>query len=124
MLRGQALSRLWYTPLFLSASVFILAAKMHERYLFPALALALGFHIVSRNRLALLLFAGFSATQFLNVYQVLSLSHNNIYGVPPLDPLLLLVSLSNLLLWLLLFWIGYRQYIVKQQCESDQAAIG
>ena len=124
MLRGRETSRLWYTPLFLSASVFVLAAKMHERYLFPALALALGFHIVTRDRLALLLFAGFSTTQFLNVYDVLALSHNNIYGVPPLDPLLLAVSLANLILWLLLVRTGYRRYVAADHHGPDQAANG
>ncbi|MBC8016949.1 MAG: hypothetical protein H7X83_00315 [Verrucomicrobia bacterium] len=124
MLRGRETSRLWYAPLFLSASVFVLAAKMHERYLFPALALALGFHIVTRDRLALLLFAGFSTTQFLNVYQVLALSHNNIYGVPRLDPILLAVSLVNLTLWLLLVRTGYRRYCAAARHEPDQAASG
>ena len=111
MLRGREGSRLWYVPLFLSASVFVLAAKMHERYLFPALALALGFYIISRNRWALLLFAGFSTTQFLNAAQVLALSHLGVYGVPRLDPLLLTVSLANLTLWFLLVGTGYRRYI-------------
>ena len=86
MLRGQEPCRFWYAPLFLSASVFVMTAKMHERYLFPALALALGFHIITRDRLALLLFAGFSVTQFLNVAHVLTLSHEAIYGVPRSRP--------------------------------------
>lgn len=124
MLRSRETSRLWYVPLFLSASVFVLAAKMHERYLFPALALALGFYIVSRERLALLLFAGFSTTQFLNVLQVLTLSQLKIYGVPRLDPLLLAVSLANLLLWMLLVRSGYRRYITDTRNEADQAASG
>lgn len=112
MLRGKELSRLWYTPLFLSASVFVLAAKMHERYLFPALALAFGLYIVTRDRLALLLFAGFSITQFLNVAQVLALSYSKVYGVPANDPLLLVVSLVNVILWLLLVRTGYRRYLI------------
>jgi Gpi18-like mannosyltransferase len=124
MLRGQGSSRFWYTALFLSASVFVMTAKMHERYLFPALALALGFHIVTRERLALLLFAGFSTTQFLNVAQVLALSHRDIYGVPPLDPLLLAVSLANVILWLLLAGSGYRHYVAAPRNETDQAASG
>ena len=124
MLRGKEQFRLWYVPLFLSASVFVLAAKMHERYLFPSLALALGFHIVSRDRLALLIFAGFSTTLFLNVFQVLTLSHKGIYGVPPFDPLLLTVSLANLILWLLLLRSGYRHYIATSHPKTYQAASG
>jgi len=124
MLRGKELSRLWYTPLFLSASVFVLAAKMHERYLFPSLALALCLYIVTRDRLALLLFAGFSITQFLNVAQVLALSHSKVYGVPANDPLLLAVSLVNVILWLLLVRTGYRRYLAGSGKRSDQAANG
>ena len=112
-LRAKDGARLWYVPLFLVASVFVLAAKMHERYLFPALALALGFHIVSRDRLGLLLFAGFSVTQFFNAAEVLALSYRQNYAVPPHDPLLLAVSLANVALWLLLVWIGCRRYLAN-----------
>ena len=88
------------------------------------LALALVFHIVTHDRLALLLFAGFSITQFLNAAQVLALSHKDIYGVPRLDPLLLAVSLANLILWMLLVWTGYRRYVSAARHETDQAANG
>ncbi|HEX9024302.1 MAG TPA: hypothetical protein VF799_10720, partial [Geobacteraceae bacterium] len=109
--KGKALDRFLYIPLFLSAAVFVLSAKMHERYLFPALALLLLFHLASRERHRLLLFAGFSATQYLNALAVLALSHKEIYFVPRLDPLLLLVSLANVLLFILLARIGYRRYL-------------
>ena len=46
-----------------------------------------------------------------HVAQVLALSHDNIYGVPRLDSLLLAISLTNLILRLLLVWTGYRRYI-------------
>ena len=110
-LRGREPSRFWYMPLFLSASVFVLSAKMHERYLFPALALALGFSLVSRDRRGFIVFAGLSVTQFCNAAVVLALSYRNIYAVPRLDPLLLAVSLANVLLWILLVWTGYRRYL-------------
>jgi Gpi18-like mannosyltransferase len=124
MLRSQDPSRLWYTPLFLSASVFVLAAKMHERYLFPALALALGLYLITRDRRVLLLYAGFSTTLFFNVAQVLALSHHNVYGVPRFDPLLLVVSLANLSLWALLVWTGCHRYLAPTLPTPDQAASG
>jgi len=123
-LRGRASTRFWYMPLFLSASVFVLSAKMHERYLFPALVLALAFYIVTRERWGLLLFAGFSATQFLNAAVVLALGYREIYAVPRLDPLLLAVSLANVLLLLLLVRVGYRRYIAAAHYVPDQAASG
>jgi Gpi18-like mannosyltransferase len=122
-LRGRESARFWYLPLFLSASVFVLAAKMHERYLFPALALALGFYITSRDRRGLLLFAGFSLTLFLNVAQVLQLSYRGVYAVPPHDPLLLAVSLANVLLWLVLAWTGFTRYLAPQGPGSPQATM-
>lgn len=110
-LRSREPSRFWYMPLFLSASVFVLSAKMHERYLFPALALALGFSLVSRDRRGFIVFAGLSVTQFFNAAVVLALSYRNVYAVPRLDPLLLAVSLANVLLWILLVRTGYRRYL-------------
>jgi Gpi18-like mannosyltransferase len=111
VLRGRDSSRLWYAALFLSASVFVLSAKMHERYLFPALALALCFSVIARDRRGLWLYAGFTVTQFLNVGAVLALSRREVYLVPRLAPLLLAVSLANVLLWLLLVRIGWRRYV-------------
>jgi Gpi18-like mannosyltransferase len=122
-LKGKDPSRFWYVPLFLSVSVFVLSAKMHERYLFPALALSLGFYIISRDRWGLLFFAGFSATQFFNTAEVLAFNYKNIYVVPRLDPLLLAVSLANVLLWILLVVVGYRRYIKHispQTISGDQ----
>lgn len=109
--RGKDSSRLWYIALFLGTSVFVLSAKMHERYLFPALALALGFYIVSRDQRGLWLFAGFSVTQFLNMAVVLALSLHETYAVPRLDPLLLVVSLANVLLWIVLVRVGSKRYL-------------
>jgi Gpi18-like mannosyltransferase len=122
-LKGMDASRFWYVPLFLSVSVFVLSAKIHERYLFPALALTLAFYIISRDRLGLLLFAGFSVTQFLNTAEVLSFSYNNIYVVPRFDPLLLAVSLANVLLFILLVIVGYQRYIgliLSENLSGDQ----
>jgi Gpi18-like mannosyltransferase len=122
-LKGKDPSRFWYIPLFLSVSVFVLSAKMHERYLFPALALTLGFTVISRVRWGLLLFAGFSAAQFLNALEVQAFSYKSIYVVPRFDPLLLAVSLANVLLWLLLVVVGYRRYIkrvVPEPVSGDQ----
>jgi hypothetical protein len=91
---------------------------MHERYLFPALALTLGFYIISHDKWGLLLFAGFSATQFLNAVEVLAFSYQSIYVVPRFDPLLLAVSLANMLLWLLLVVASYRRYIKDIPAEA------
>jgi len=95
--------------LFLAVSVFVLSVKMHERYLFPALAMAMGSFLASGDRRALWLFAGLSVTEFLNVGQVLALSGQEVYLVPARDPMLLAVSTANVLMWLAIVSIGLRR---------------
>lgn len=109
--RGRDSSRFWYTPLFLAVAVFVLSTKMHERYLFPALAFGLAYAVVTRARLALWIFAGLSVTQFFNASEVLALGMRNSYAVPSHDPILLAVSLANVVLLVLLAADGFRRYV-------------
>lgn len=57
--------------LLLISGVFIFSGRMHERYLFPAVALALLAFIYCRDKRMLQVFAGFSLTSFVNTYLVL-----------------------------------------------------
>lgn len=59
------------------AGVFILSVGMHERYLFPALALTILAFIHLRDRRILLLALGFSVTVYLNTQAVLFQTLNN-----------------------------------------------
>ena len=106
--RGLTASGYVYLAAFLPVSVYLWSIKMHERYLFPALAMLLAYHILSRDRRALWLFLGFSATLFISLAQVLYLSLRETWYIPPFDPILLAVSAANLLLWSLLAWTGWR----------------
>lgn len=51
--------------------IYVLGIKVHERYLFPALLLLLVSYVMTRDRRILWLFAGFSATTFVNTAIVL-----------------------------------------------------
>ncbi|WP_169603669.1 glycosyltransferase 87 family protein [Methylococcus geothermalis] len=106
--RGLTASDCVYLAAFLPVSVYLWSIKMHERYLFPALAMLLAYHILSRDRRALWLFLGFSAMLFVSMAQVLHLSARETWYIPRFDPLLLAVSGINLLSWSLLAWIGWR----------------
>lgn len=106
--RRGAPSRFVYLAAFLPASVFVWSTKMHERYLFPALAMLLAFYLLSRDRRALWLLAGFSATLCANIVQVFELSLDKIYYIDGANPLLLATSAANVLLWVLLAWMGCR----------------
>ena len=117
-------TRFWFIAMFLPASAFVLSTKMHERYLFPALAMSLALVIVNRDwrGLAAVLFAGLSITQFLNQSEVLSLSLIDIYLVDADDPEMLMISLANVLLWMLAAWIGYRRYVATQVTPAAEPA--
>ncbi|WP_052310060.1 glycosyltransferase family 39 protein [Paenibacillus senegalensis] len=97
--------------LVLIATVFVMGVKMHERYLFPALMLALMAFISTRDRRLLQLFVGFSITQFVNVCYVLLHGFEHMYAVSRLDGLLLLTSLANVLLWVYLIWTAWDIFI-------------
>ncbi len=114
-----------YLAAFLAVSVYLWSIKMHERYLFPALVMLLAYHILSRDRLTLGLFLGFSATLFITMAQVLHLSMHEIWYISRLDPTLLAVSVANLLLWSLLARAGgrrRRQYRVADGHRREACA--
>jgi len=106
--RGLAPSDCVYLAAFLPVSVYLWSIKMHERYLFPALAMLLAYHILSRDRRALWLFLGFSATLCITMAQVLYLGMRETWYIPRFDPTFLAISAANLLLWSLLAWTGWR----------------
>jgi Gpi18-like mannosyltransferase len=107
--RGLTASDCAYLAAFLPVSVYLWSIKMHERYLFPALAMLLAYHILSRDRRVLWLFLGFSATLFITMAQVLYLGMRETWYIPRFDPTFLAVSAANLLLWSLLAWTGWRR---------------
>lgn len=101
-----------YLPGFLAlllTGVYVLAVKVHERYLFPALGLFLLGYITTRDRRLLWLMIGFSVTAFLNTAIVLdnSILFGSSMGHLNDDTLALNVSLCilNLLLMGLGAWV-------------------
>lgn len=89
------------TALLLITGVFIFSARMHERYLFPALALSILAYIYLRNIRLLFLSAGFSLTAFSNTYYILLDTGKSadpaIYSFIPA-----ITSILNILLYLFL----------------------
>ncbi|MDQ0048647.1 Gpi18-like mannosyltransferase [Paenibacillus polymyxa] len=81
--------------LVLIAGVFTFASSMHERYLFPAAALAVLAYLYLRDRRFLWLAGGFSLTIFLNTFDIFySSSSRDQYGI-----ILCVTSLLNVLLF-------------------------
>ncbi len=89
------------TALLLISGVFIFSARMHERYLFPALALSILAYIYLRNRKLLFLAAGFSLTAFSNTYYILLAGGRS--AAPVIYPFIPeITSILNILLYLFL----------------------
>lgn len=84
------------SALLLITGVFNLSTRMHERYLFPAIALSILAFIYLKDKRLLLLAAGFSATVYINTHFVLFKTGG--MNSVPYSPVLIITSLLNVLL--------------------------
>lgn len=102
--------------LLLITGVFTLSTRMHERYLFPAVALVILAFIYLKDKRLLLLSAGFSATVFLNTHFVLfKTSGMNAF---PYSPALIGTSILNVLLLGYLVWVLFDMAVRKRKCTK------
>lgn len=85
------------------AGVFTFASGMHERYLYPAIALALVAFLYRRDRRYFWLAVGFSVTNFINIFTVYYDSLNGVMTVP-YQTVEIVTSALNVLLFIYLIW--------------------
>ncbi|UQZ34754.1 phospholipid carrier-dependent glycosyltransferase [Paenibacillus sp. PK3_47] len=107
------LSKSYFIGMVLIVIMFVLGTKMHERYMFPVLILAIFAYIESRDRRFLTLFLGFTLTQYINVGY--TLAHLNAGGNPPSDGIVLVTSIANLALLFYMLYTGYAVYIRRDR---------
>ncbi|SEB96103.1 glycosyltransferase family 39 protein [Paenibacillus sp. GP183] len=115
---------LFYISFLFITAVFMCTTKMHERYLYYGLLLALASFLYIRDRRILGLFIGFSVTHAINVADVFIRSLDKHYHIPRNDSLMLGVSAVNVLLLVYAAWLGWKLFArVKStlQAESDFA---
>ncbi len=92
-----------FFALFLIAGVYILGPKMHERYIYPALALSLICFSLLKDKRILIIFLGFSITLFFNQEYLLNMAvKQNIFWIKKDDIILIIMSLTNILLFIYL----------------------
>ncbi|MBR3750315.1 MAG: phospholipid carrier-dependent glycosyltransferase [Clostridia bacterium] len=111
MILGSSTRNLFLLSALLIAGLFVMGPYMHERYLFPVLALLLAAFIVHKDTRLLFVFAGFSATSFINVAQVLFLhcenhNRNGLAYFAADDPLLLAGSIINVLIFAFFVYVA------------------
>ncbi|HAU31523.1 MAG: Putative membrane protein [Desulfotomaculum sp. 46_296] len=87
--------------LLLIAGVFTFSTSMHERYLFPAAALAILSFIYLGDKRLLLLSAGFSLTTYINTHVVLFATLKGV-NAAQYSPLMVCTSLLNIFLFIYL----------------------
>ncbi len=113
------------TAVILNAGAFIFSTKMHERYMFPVIALLLLAIMYVKDKKLLILFAGFNLTIFFNIHilftRVLALdvadSHfPRVYGFT------ILFSIINILLYGFLIWFAWN-YLIKNR-EMSLISVG
>jgi dolichyl-phosphate-mannose-protein mannosyltransferase len=116
--RGKGSHLAYASALVLSMGTFMLSIRMHERYLFPALFFLLVIFILTRDKWSLAFFGAASFTIFVNTYVVLDRMIKDDYPhVPPDDPVLLLISLINVLLFIAVLIWSWRSAV---QGKMDQ----
>ncbi|NLI90961.1 MAG: DUF2029 domain-containing protein [Peptococcaceae bacterium] len=100
--------------LLLITGVFTFSVRMHERYLFPAVALSILAFIYLRDKRILFLSAGFSLTSYLNTHFILFTSGRGMSSAVS-NPVLLGTSLANIILFLYLVKVLYDILFKKRQ---------
>ena len=120
--KGQRGALLYVAFLFITA-VFICMTKMHERYLHYGLLLALTSFIYIKDRRILWLFIGFSITHFINIADVLLRSFHQDYHIPRYDPLMLVVSAINVMMFAYACLLGWRLFVESQQEQKVEEPV-
>lgn len=105
-LKSTDKSRFFYVPAMILIIIFTFNTKMHERYLFPCLALMLVAYICTKSLKTLILAAAISLQNFLNCAYVLKLYLVKDFGVGAY----LTSALSIIICFLAIYW-GYTIYV-------------
>lgn len=120
-IKGKNSNLSFLSALIQIAGVFTFSTGMHERYLFPAAALAILAFLYVKDMRMFGLYVLFSITSFLNMYYVLFGSLRNSFGFIPM-----IVSLANVALAVYLAKVAYdiaalnKIYMSEMYLESHE----
>lgn len=102
------------SSLFIITGIYVLAHKMHERYMFPAMALALGAYALTANRHILIIYFLSILTGFTNTWIVYQLSTKQIFWIDASDFQMKFFSAINV------FILAYLVFIVIKFLQNKQ----
>ncbi|MEX1376384.1 MAG: phospholipid carrier-dependent glycosyltransferase [Eubacteriales bacterium] len=137
--RDKNHKNIFFHTALLITGIFILSGKMHERYMYPAMALLLFSYIYTKDRRHLSLFGWFTVTQFANTSLVLA--NKYIFGFRLGGFTKTMIDAENFLSWLkenqmnlwtsfisiaavlgyiLMIYIGLKKPDIEKQNEIDE----
>ncbi len=113
--KGKGKESYLFIALTIVTAAFVLSTKMHERYLYPALAIGLISFISLKDKRIFLLSGFLSIIHFLNVGYVLQFSLMNSYQIPRFDIFFLTVSFLHLVSLAWLVKLGWDLFIKNKE---------
>jgi dolichyl-phosphate-mannose-protein mannosyltransferase len=116
--------RVFYIAYFITCAVFVLSSKMHERYLFPALAISLILYVYSKDRRVLYSFIGFSITHYINVAYVLMCNGKDLNFIPNGSLWINVIAIANIALLFSVIGIGISMYCKESLVSSISRICG
>ncbi len=120
LLRNNSKSNYFFVAGLTNLLTFVFAVKMHERYIFPTLALLLIAYCFKRDRRILALYFGFSLTTYINCSDVLEMAKMN-FSLEVLEHNIIPFSILNVIFAALLLLTAFFAYKGKnEEKESIQ----
>jgi Gpi18-like mannosyltransferase len=104
-LKGKNSPNPYIAAIIMVTGIFTFASRMHERYMFPAVALLLLAYIFIRDIRLLILYAAASLTSFANTWVVFSMALNDNFWIPGGSAVIKVFGILNILLFACLIWI-------------------
>lgn len=110
--KGRHIATPLITAVLLNSGAFIFSTKMHERYMFPVIAICLLALVYFKEKRILIIFAGFFGTIFLNIHVLFyRMLINGVQGAhfvgPEVYPAVIGISLVNVFLFVYLLKVAY-----------------
>jgi dolichyl-phosphate-mannose-protein mannosyltransferase len=111
--KSKDITSLTYIAFFIIFAVFVLSAKMHERYMFPALILGLIWYIYSKDKRALYATLGATLTLYVNVAYVLAHNLRGSNIIVTEDSMLIITALANMAILGYVIYLGIDMYCLN-----------
>ncbi len=120
LMRNRSKANYFFMAALFNILTFMFSIKMHERYVYPVMALLLMAYVYKREKKFLLLFAGFSMTLFINCVDILNVFSRSSHGDYSVIALSMpFVSLVNLVLTGIAIYTAFSSFKRPSQTPAN-----